>query len=57
VTKGLIEMKKILSLVILASAIGLVAGCEDKKSTGGGSTPSKSVSGAAPSTGAVGTTK
>jgi hypothetical protein len=48
-TKGLIEMKKLLSLVVLAGVIGLVVGCEDKKTSppaGGGasktSTPSPS---------------
>lgn len=37
-------MKKLLSLVVLASAIGLIVGCEDKKSTGGGGGPPKTTS-------------
>jgi hypothetical protein len=46
--KGLPAMKKLLSLVIVAAALGASVGCDDKKSTGGAkpatsptSTPSK----------------
>jgi hypothetical protein len=50
-TKGLIAMKKLLSLVVLAAALGATVGCEDKKTSppaGGGagkSTPATGGSG------------
>lgn len=52
-------MKKLLSLVVLAGAIGLVAGCEDKKTSppagGGGAKTSGPAAGT--SGPAAGTTK
>jgi hypothetical protein len=33
--KGLPAMKKLLSLAIVAAALGASVGCDDKKSTGG----------------------
>ena len=44
-------MKKLLSLVVFAAAIGLTVGCNDSKTTGG--TGTKITSGAVPSTGSV----